>query len=218
MPDLSVPSPRSSVKRVSRKYPTRWGVPGVGRDGVGNAALHLAPSPRSVSGAVHGAPTPAFAKHVPMSQADRHLLSCVDIRACLWSQSLRGPEVHEVAEWGFSGGPHLLPLSAPGPKASRAPAGQGFRERGTREEAGEVPADRALCCACWAHNGKCCSLQLPGRGWARRPPTPRPGPAEPAPSLCHRPRAWCLPDYKVGGRPLVPHSAHPPFCLSSSRK
>lgn len=31
-------------------------------------------------------------------------------------------------------------------------------------------------------------------------------------------RAWCLPDYKMGGRPLATHSTHPPACLSSSRK
>lgn len=81
---------------------------------------------------------------------------------------------------------------------------------GARQRQGHVAAGQGFCCACWAHNGKCWSPQEPSRARAPRPPRlSAQGLLSQLPLCATEDRIWCLPDYKMGGRPLVTHCTKP---------
>ena len=112
------------------------------------------------------------------------------------------PEVPPFPGLAASGNPITGP-----PPAGVCESGFGA---GARQRQGHVAAGQGFCCACRAHNGKCCPPQEPSRAGAPRPPRlSARGLLSQLPLCATEDRIWCLPDYKMGGRPLVAHCTKP---------
>lgn len=114
---------------------------------------------------------------------------------------------------GLLEAPAFPGLAASGdPITGPYPAGvceRSFRA-GARQRQGHVAAGQGFCCACRAHNGKCCPPQEPSRAGAPRPPRlAARGLLSQLPLCATEDKIWCLPDYKMGGRPLVTHCTKP---------